>query len=101
MSIAIEVTIDRGALDRYVKSPDGPVMGYLARVGNQVSNRSAVNCPVDTGYLRSSREVSIDPAAGKVTVAYRARYAIFVHDGTRFMPGRPFLTDALRSVLGA
>lgn len=101
VALSLDININAAALDRYMTAPDGPVMGYMVRLGNQVSNLSAVNCPVDTGYLRSTREVIIDPAAGKVTVAYRANYAIFVHDGTRYMPARPFLADAMRQVVGA
>lgn len=101
MSMSVTVTIDPGKLARFMHDPSGPVMGYLARVGNQISNASAVLCPVDTGYLRSTREVSIDPAAATVTVAYRANYARFVHDGTRYVPARPYLTDAMRQVLGS
>jgi len=53
--------------------------------------------PVDTGRMRSSvqRREFRRTLAGEVFVG--VRYAIFVHEGTRFMQGRPFMGDAVRA----
>lgn len=72
------------------------LMPWLVQLGNRVMNNSAVRVPVDTGYLRSSRVLTPDEGSLSVRVSYRANYAIFVHNGTRYMTGRPYLTDALR-----
>lgn len=50
-----------------------------------------------TGDLQ--RDVSADPQPEnhKVIIGNRLDYAIYVHDGTRKMAGRPYLQDALLS----
>lgn len=50
-----------------------------------------------TGDLQ--RDVSADPQPEnhKVIIGNRLDYAIYVHDGTRKMARRPYLTDALLS----
>lgn len=54
-------------------------------------------CPVDSGRLRSSIRFYItrDEIGILGVVGTDVEYAVFVHDGTRFMPARPFLRDAL------
>lgn len=93
---SVRINVDAGRLGRYAQAPDGPVMGYLVRIGNRVLTNAKRRVPVDTGYLRSTGTLTTDAARTTVRVAFRARYARFVHDGTRGRPGRPFLTDALR-----
>ena len=65
--------------------------------------------PVATGRLRASiaTSVLIGNRIGAM-VATNADYAVFVHEGTRYMRGRPFLTegvkmanDNLAGILGA
>ena len=45
--------------------------------------------PVDTGRLRSSITSAITPM--EAIVAPHTEYAIFVHEGTRYMGPRPFM----------
>jgi hypothetical protein len=92
----VTVRVDDSALAAYASHPSGQVMGWLVTVANRVMNNSAARVPVDTGYLRSTRTISPDPTRAAVQIAYRARYAIYVHDGVRGRPGRPYLADALR-----
>lgn len=54
------------------------------------------NAPVDTGRLRASIATSIIPF--QATVQPHVNYAIFVHEGTRFMTARPFMHDAAEDV---
>lgn len=98
--LSVTVRIDKASLDRYTTNPGGPVMGYLARLGQQVLNESQRRVNVDTGYLRSTGEVVVRPADAEVEVVYRARYARYVHNGNGRYPGNPYLTDALAAVLG-
>ena len=46
--------------------------------------------PVDTGRLMNSIGTSL-LGPGKAVVATDADYALFVHEGTKFMKGRPFM----------
>jgi len=51
--------------------------------------------PVDTGRLRASiRPDFIRTYEG--AIAPHTDYAIYVHEGTRYMKGRPFMTKALQ-----
>lgn len=48
------------------------------------------DCPVDTGLLRGS--ISVKKVEGGYAVYVDdVYYAVWVHDGTRWMPPRPFL----------
>lgn len=49
--------------------------------------------PVRTGQLKQSIRPEIKPL--KSTIAPHTNYAIFVHEGTRYMRARPFLKHAV------
>lgn len=51
------------------------------------------NCPVDTGFLRSSVFVQI--RGNNVEVGFEAEYASYVEFGTYKMAAQPFLRPAL------
>ena len=51
------------------------------------------NSPFKTGHLRNSHHEEFPaPMTGEVDVS--ADYAVFVHDGARGRPGRPWLAEA-------
>lgn len=55
--------------------------------------------PVKTGFLKNSHVTAMtSPLSGYVEPT--ADYALFVHDGTRFMKSRPFLSDAVETEQG-
>lgn len=56
---------------------------------------SKKNTPVDTGRLRASIYSTIKPLSA--TVQPKTDYAVFVHEGTRFMKGRPYMRQAVDS----
>ncbi|HLB57764.1 MAG TPA: HK97-gp10 family putative phage morphogenesis protein [Gammaproteobacteria bacterium] len=65
----------------------------LVKASFLVEGESKKITPVDTGRLRSSIFTTIyDKYA---TVEPKTNYAIFVHEGTKRMKGRPFMTNAL------
>jgi hypothetical protein len=70
----------------------------LDRTGFTILGLSKPITPVLTGRLRSStrHEVQDDPRGLRLVVGTDVRYAPFVHDGTRYMPPRPFLTSVMR-----
>lgn len=63
-----------------------------------IEGRSKKRTPVLTGFLRSSHRTSFQGSGlgFKGTVEPTAKYAGFVHEGTRFMRARPFLREAVQ-----
>jgi HK97 gp10 family phage protein len=72
---------------------------WLTRLGNRVVNNAKGRCPVDTGNLRSSIRLDL-LSNGEAEVSANTEYAGYVHDGTRYVPARPFLRDALTEEVG-
>lgn len=74
----------------------------VMRAARAVGNESARRVNVDTGNLRSTRSVQ-NLGGARARVAYRAKYARYVHDGWHRgrggYGGNPYLTSAVREVL--
>ena len=51
---------------------------------------SKVKSPIDTGRMRAS--ITTDIGTLRARIAPHTNYALFVHEGTRFMRARPFMT---------
>ena len=64
----------------------------------QISRQSRINTPVDTGRLRSSTYERFTNLQGEVGTM--TSYDIFIHEGTRFIRGRPYLRKAVESNQG-
>lgn len=64
-----------------------------------IERESKVRTPVDTGFLRASHRTTFAPL--QATIEPTADYAIYVHQGTRYMRGRPFLFNAVRYTEGS
>lgn len=59
-----------------------------------VQRQSIINAPRRTGFLKASHQTRmLSNLSGYVQPT--ADYAIFVHEGTRFMRARPFLRQAV------
>lgn len=58
-----------------------------------IEGQSKINSPVDTGRMRASIISEIQPL--KATIMPTVSYAVFVHEGTRYMRARPFMRDAV------
>jgi len=67
----------------------------IRRSALAIQRQSMINSPVLTGYLRASHQSIFEPL--KATIQPMANYAIFVHEGTRYMKGRPFLLEAVEA----
>lgn len=91
----VQIRVDRAGLARFATSPTGPVMVFMTRLGNRVLNNARTRVNVDTGYLRSTGTMEVLPGDSAVRVAFRARYALAVHNGHHSYPGNPYLADAL------
>lgn len=61
-----------------------------------IESQSKQRTPVLTGRLRASHQSVFGNLRGEVGPT--TNYAIFVHEGTRFMQGRPFLLEAVMSL---
>lgn len=67
----------------------------FARSGQTILNDMKARTPVDTGLLRSSETVATSET--ELRFAARTDYAVYVHEGTRYMPGRPFMREAVEA----
>lgn len=54
-----------------------------------IERYAKISSPIDTGRLRSS--IATDMGNLRARVAPHVKYALFVHDGTKYMKGRPFM----------
>jgi HK97 gp10 family phage protein len=69
----------------------------ISKTVRAVKVESQRRSPVDTGRMRTSINVVREtPTEGEVAAG--VNYAIFVHEGTRHMRGRPFMRDAVTSL---
>jgi len=104
MANDVQVRIDQAALSRMLSDPSHATGRYMFALGNRIRNRAIQNAPVDTGRLRSSITLVVEgdpPDSVRITVGSDVEYARYVHDGTRYMTGRPFLVDAMIAEVGA
>lgn len=95
----ISVTIDASKLQKFLADTPDKLTSALSRViqkfAFQVERESKIVTPVDTGRLRGSIASEIRPL--QATIAPNVTYAVFVHEGTRFMRARPFMRWGLNS----
>lgn len=99
MSVSYSFTPDRSGQRRLSQDPNGPLGAWFLRKGNRWVNGAKARANVDTGLMRSRIEFRVEvDALGLVGVlAAKTNYAKFVHDGTRWYAGNPFLMDAIRA----
>lgn len=60
-----------------------------------IEGKSKQNTPVDTGTLRASTRSIFSNLRGEVGT--NVFYDVYVHEGTRYMRGRPYLLEAVNS----
>lgn len=92
----IKVTIDASDFQKFLKdSPrafEKALQNAIQKGAYLIERISKQNAPVDTGRLRSSIATSLIPF--RATIEPHVNYAVFVHEGTRFISARPFMFDA-------
>ncbi len=94
--IAIKITNAAEIRKAYAKAPAAMTKALSVAIKTAVflvQGRSMVNTPVLTGRLRASTYTNFSPLRGEVGT--NTNYDRFVHDGTRFMAGRPYLKMAV------
>ncbi len=93
--------------DAFRKFPDiiAPFLRNASQTAAFAIEREAkILSPVDTGRLRASIATSLGIANKGIqsVVQTNVNYAVYVHEGTRFMKGRPFMqqgVDASKPVI--
>lgn len=55
---------------------------------------------VKGGNLKNSGQVDYSAGSKEGTVSYSTYYVVYVHEGTRYMPARPFLKNAYDDKVG-
>ena len=65
----------------------------LAEGALVIAEQAEQNCPVDTGYLRST--IFVREAGDDVEIGFEAPYASYVEFGTYKMAAQPYLRPAL------
>lgn len=86
----------------------GRIFAHTYRLGVKIQNAAKVRLGrspkrIDTGRLRASITVTTFTWTGGipgVRVGTNVEYAIYVHEGTRYMQANPFIDDAVRQVVG-
>lgn len=99
--MSVTVTLNTKGLDALLGHWDDAMEAIVVKVANDVLSDAQGRAPVKTGYLRNSGRV--EPAEDRFSryVHFTANYALWVHDGTRHMVGRPFLRQAIEHERGA
>ena len=70
----------------------------MSKLGHAALARSMKRTPVLTGNLRRSETTRAE--RDRAYIGSSAEYAQYVHDGTRFMPARPFFEEGIRDAQG-
>lgn len=106
--MAAQIVLNERSVNQLLNSPNGGEVGRLMRVlGRRIENQAKRNVPYDTGELRSSltHEVNSNAQGVTTTVGTNVKHSVPVHEGYRHrngrtkVAGRPYLTDAMQSVL--
>lgn len=95
-SIQIEITNIRQIRDAFDKAPREMTKELNTAIKKSIftiQGRSMINTPVKTGRLRASTRSRFESLKGEVGT--NTTYDIFIHDGTRFIKARPYLSDAV------
>lgn len=86
----------QNALKKYPQLAEKEIKDALTKSLYQIVRETKPLTPIDTGRLRGS--IGNSGAEGifkveklKATVGTNVKYAVYVHEGTRYMQGRPFL----------
>ena len=72
----------------------------FTKAGYVVEGKSKDKTPVLTNRLRSSISTDLSKVVSKnprVTISPHTNYALYVHEGTRYMEGRPFMANGYKA----
>lgn len=92
MSVSYNIKADL-RVDEVTEELEERIAKNLAKVCVQVQDDAKRECPVDTGRLQGSITYAVEGT--EAAVGTNVEYAVFVHEGTSKMVGRPFLRNAI------
>jgi hypothetical protein len=80
----VRVDLHHAQIRNFLYSPAGPVVRGVRRWSREVRDVAITNAPKDTGQLAGSGSVEMNTHPGFVVgvITFRARHAIWVHEGT-------------------
>lgn len=96
MDVEIKILNLPTVLKAIAKAPDimnKSLTDGLRKAALLVERYSKQVTPVDTGRLRASIFTDIQPLIA--TIQPKTDYAIYVHEGTRYITGRPFMKQGV------
>lgn len=93
------------ALSKFPELASKEIKNALTKSLYQIVRETKPLTPVDTGRLRGSigdsSEGIFKVEKVSATVGTNVKYAIYVHEGTRYMQGRPFLAEGAKKSINA
>lgn len=96
----LSLQIDTSDFDKYIKQAPAKfaraLQNSIYKITLLVERGGKQRAPVDTGRLRSSIATDIRPLTASVKT--NTNYAVYVHDGTRYITARPFLSESVQEV---
>lgn len=107
MSVTSTYSVNTADLNRFMRSRNWPVWRDIRNRATAVKNRADLNISggamkaVRTGRLKGSitMAMKLEESGPTAYVGTSVEYAGYVHNGTRRMRRRPFLTRALPAAL--
>jgi hypothetical protein len=88
---SVQTVVEFNRIPEWTREMKRRVNALERSTAREVFQESQVEVPVDTGELRSSGRILPEGPGGGYLIVYTADHAQYVHDGTRYMDGRPFL----------
>jgi hypothetical protein len=93
MAVTVHVDMHRAEIYRFLYAPGGPVVRGVKQWTQEVRALAVARAPKHTGHLAGSSSVEMNTHPGFVVgvVAFGARHALWVHEGTGIFGhrGRP------------
>lgn len=90
----VQVIVEENNAHVIADAINSGLVAALEEIGLVAEASAKRRCPVDTGRLRNSITHALS-GEDSVVIGTNVEYAIYVHEGTSRMKGRPFLRDAV------
>lgn len=93
---------DERAIQSLGTDPSSPFVQHMVRVQQAVMGTADRLTPVDTGFLRQNNDSTLNTGSEQIVleVYNNTNYAEYVHNGTRYMAPRPWLSESVQIVTG-
>lgn len=91
-NISVDITDFLNSLGSYKEEVEKGLEKVVTYHARQIERNAKINCPVDTGRLRTS--ISIEFGTLQAIIGTNVEYAPYVEYGTSKQSGKPFLRPA-------